>query len=404
MSLYYVLLRGWVHFGVAAWWVRLLSAAMGVAVIPVVYWIGREIFSRRAGMLAAFLLAINLFHIRYSQEARSYSLLVFLVALSFWSFFRCLKQANLWWTICYVLSSALALYAHFFAALALVAQLVSLVVIPKAWRPSGSRQFARISVVIVLGLPLLWFALFRNRGQLNWAPPVHWIDLYHFFLFITGSGLRFGIALFAFLIVTKAWIVRCRKYSWSIETWSVLVLILWLLLPVCLTLLVSVWKPVYAPRFLLFCVPAALLLVADGLAEIRYAWARYALVLALAVSTIGPIRSFYRDTGQEDWKGAVRFLAQNFSPADTAILPNPYCELPLKYELQQARVAIPDFQIASAVPSPELQSNGVGRLWVITCSASQDTNAQSAIQQYGIQEVRRFKGVEIVRLDRERPR
>jgi mannosyltransferase len=404
MSLYYVLLRGWLNFGDAAWWVRLPSALTGVATVPVVYAIGRDTFSRRTGIFAALLLAINLFHVRYSQEARSYSLLVFLVVLSFWSFFRCLKHANRVWSVCYVLSSALALYAHFFAALALVAQLVSLAVIPKAWRSSGTGQLVRTVVVIVLGLPLLWFVVSRNRGQLNWAPPVHWIDLYHFFLFFTGSGLRFGIALLAFVIAGKAWITRSRRRSWDIETWSVLVLILWLFLPVCLTLLVSIWKPVYAPRFLLFCLPAALLLVADGLAEIRYAWMRYVLMLALVVSSIAPIRSFYRETGQEDWKSAVEFLAQNFSPGDTAVLPNSYCESPLKYELQHAGVAIPDFQITSAVPSQSQQSNGTGRLWMITCSASKDANAQSAIQEYEAQEIRQFKGVEIVRLDREQQR
>src|ERR1035438_4219118 len=80
MSLYYVLLRGWLRFGDPAWWVRLLSALTAVAVVPIVYWIGRELLSDRAGVLAALLLAINVFHIRYSHEARSYSLVVLLVA------------------------------------------------------------------------------------------------------------------------------------------------------------------------------------------------------------------------------------------------------------------------------------------------------------------------------------
>ncbi len=400
MSLYYVLLRGWISFGDAAWWVRLLSALMGVAVVPVVYWIGKEIFSQRAGILAALLLAINPFAIRYSQEARSYSLFVLLVSVSFLAFFHCLKQPTRFWSVCYVLSTALALYAHFFAALVVLVQFVSLATVPAARRRSAIKQALQLGIVIALGLPLLWFVVFRDRGQLGWAPPVHWRDVYDVFRFMVGSGLKLGIAVIAFFIALTAWIGKCREKRWTMENWSVLVLVLWLFLPIFLTLLISIWKPMYAPRFLIFCLPAALLFVAEGIAEIRLAWIRYVLVLALVLGEIGPIRSYYAETGQEDWKSAIAFLAENVRAGGAAMLPNAYCELPLRYELEHAPYRIPELRIISSPLPDSPQAAGPEHLWIITCSATKNSNAQAAIAEYKVEEEKDFKGIRVTRLGR----
>ncbi len=368
MALYYLLLRGWVVIsGGREFWVRLLSVLMSVAVIPVVYWLGKEVFSRQAGIFAALLLALNPFDIRYAQEARGYSLFVLLVSVSFLALIQSFKNPGRFWGICYVLSTTFALYAHFFAALAVLVQVMALVVVPGDRSRLVKRQGLWVSIVIVLGLPLLWFVLFRNQGQLGWVPPVHGKDVYGIFRFLLGSGLKFGIAAIGFLLATNAWIARCRKGHWTMETWSVLVLLLWLFLPILLTLLVSIWKPIYAPRFLIFCLPAALLLVGGGLAEIRLAGLRYALVLAMVVSAVGPLRAYYAEVGQEDWRSAVQFLATNVGAGDAEILPNRYCELPLKYALEQAGVNRPAVKIILPPYSEQLRVNPPEHLWMVTC-------------------------------------
>jgi len=403
MSLYYVLLRGWVSFGDAAWWVRLLSALMGVMVVPVVYWIGKEVFSQRAGAVAALLFAVNPFHLRYAQEARSYSLFVLLVSVSFLAFFYCFKQPSRFWSICYVLSTSLALYAHFFAALAMLVQLVCLTAVPADRRRLARRQLWLLTISIASGVPLLCFVVFRDRGQLGWAPPVHWRDLYDVFRFMVGSGLKLAIAMVAVLMAAIAWAKKYRGTRWSMATWSGLVLALWLFLPVALTLLVSVWKPIYAPRFLIFCLPAAVLLVAGGIAEIRYAWIRHALVAALIVGEIGPITSYYKEPGQEDWKGAVGFLAENVQPGDIALFPNSYCELPFQYELGHARGTMPELTVIAS-SSLQTSTSSSGHLWMITCATTRDVGEQLGTPGYKLEIEKRFKGVLMSKLGREGPR
>ena len=93
--LYYVLAWGWAKaFGTGEIGLRSLSALFGAATVPVAYLIGRELASRRAGLIAAAIVAVNPMLIWYSQEARSYALLVFFGALSLLFFVRALRSGG----------------------------------------------------------------------------------------------------------------------------------------------------------------------------------------------------------------------------------------------------------------------------------------------------------------------
>src|SRR6202011_1466619 len=105
----------------------MFSLFCGVALIPVIYLLGKELFKQSVGLLAAVLVALNLFQIQYSQEARAYSLVVLLVTNSSLLFVRFLKQQSTTYWIAYVVVSALAVYAHIFAVLVLGAQVASLI-------------------------------------------------------------------------------------------------------------------------------------------------------------------------------------------------------------------------------------------------------------------------------------
>jgi 4-amino-4-deoxy-L-arabinose transferase-like glycosyltransferase len=101
---------------------RALSALLGVAVVPLLYLSGRELVSRRAGVMAAALTAVNPFMIWYSQEAREYMLLVALCSASLWCFARAwrapTRQALLWWAVV----SGLALLTQYFAGFLVAAE------------------------------------------------------------------------------------------------------------------------------------------------------------------------------------------------------------------------------------------------------------------------------------------
>ena len=82
MSLYYVALRFWLHFGSSPTYVRSLSVLFSLGAVAAIYFLGRRLFGTGIGLAASALLAFNAWELRYAQEARSYSLMVLLCTLS----------------------------------------------------------------------------------------------------------------------------------------------------------------------------------------------------------------------------------------------------------------------------------------------------------------------------------
>src|SRR6188474_3156113 len=93
--LYYVLAWGWAKvFGTGEVGLRSLTALFGAATVPVAFLIGRELANARAGLIAAALVAVSPMLIWYSQEARSYALLVFFGAVALLFLVRALRTGS----------------------------------------------------------------------------------------------------------------------------------------------------------------------------------------------------------------------------------------------------------------------------------------------------------------------
>ncbi len=162
--LYFVL--GWLWaklFGTGEAGLRSLSALAGTAVIPVTYLCGRELVSKRAGLVAGGLAAINPFLIWYSQEAREYMLLCLLCGLSLLFFARSLRSRSRrdlgWWAAC----SGLALLTHFFAAFLVAPEALWLL-----WRIRSRVAGVAVGVVAVVEAALVPLAVSDTSHPLGW--------------------------------------------------------------------------------------------------------------------------------------------------------------------------------------------------------------------------------------------
>jgi mannosyltransferase len=121
---YYVVAWAWQSaFGLGEVGMRTLSALAGTATIPVAYGAGAVLVSRRAGLVAAALVAVNPFLVWYSQEARSYALLTLLGAgtvLAFGHALRGSRRRLVGWAAL----SALAIATHYYAVFLVGAEVV----------------------------------------------------------------------------------------------------------------------------------------------------------------------------------------------------------------------------------------------------------------------------------------
>jgi 4-amino-4-deoxy-L-arabinose transferase-like glycosyltransferase len=128
---YYLLLKaGTTVWGASILGIRLWSLVFGVATLPLIMAVGRTLPGvRHAGVLAAAMLAVNEYHIFYSQQARSYAFYTFLVMLLvFWvSVITKEGEQNLPSVVGFSLM-VLLLYTHYVAALYVFAVIVAILV------------------------------------------------------------------------------------------------------------------------------------------------------------------------------------------------------------------------------------------------------------------------------------
>jgi mannosyltransferase len=175
--LYYALAWIWTQItGTGPWGLRSLSAIAGVATIPVTYLIGRELRERRAGLVAAALVAVNPMLIWYSQEARAYALLALFCALSLLYCVRALREDGVRDAdegereqrdkrnfVAWGVFSALALATHYFAVFPLAAEVILLL------RRRGRAAFAGLWIVALMAALLAPLAIHQmSYGHAEW--------------------------------------------------------------------------------------------------------------------------------------------------------------------------------------------------------------------------------------------
>jgi hypothetical protein len=164
--LYYCVAWAWARvFGYGETGLRSLSAVCGVLVVPVAYGVGARLISRRAGVIAAALTACSPLLIWYSQEARSYEMLVFLSSVSLLAFAYALASPTPRVVGAWVLASALALATHYYAVLAVVPEAACLLWVHRSRRPVQ----VGVAVVGVCGLALIPLAIGQSgTGNASW--------------------------------------------------------------------------------------------------------------------------------------------------------------------------------------------------------------------------------------------
>jgi 4-amino-4-deoxy-L-arabinose transferase-like glycosyltransferase len=182
--LYYLALWVWVRLaGASETGMRALSALAGTATVPLLWLLGRDLLGgaagRRAGVLAALLLAVSPYHVHYSQEAKAYALLLLFVTASAWMLLRaCDAPAGRGelaaWAIGHAVLASVAGLVHP-AGLFVVPAAVLVVLLPP-W-PGKKRLWALLSAAAFAPLPFLgWLLASRDAvanvgGALGWARP-----------------------------------------------------------------------------------------------------------------------------------------------------------------------------------------------------------------------------------------
>ncbi|GFE69611.1 glycosyltransferase family 39 protein [Chroococcus sp. FPU101] len=156
--LYYLLLFYWRSaFGKTEFALRSFSAILGVGSVIILYFATLKLYGKKHAIWSSLLLACSSFSIYYSQEARPYSLLIFLTVTQVYFFSRLIsqKQPKLIHQFLIAIFTALGcfgslLFSFFSIALCLAHLLVY----------KNFKQWVRIWLLpLIFSSPILWFYL-----------------------------------------------------------------------------------------------------------------------------------------------------------------------------------------------------------------------------------------------------
>ncbi|POX53509.1 hypothetical protein C3489_15300 [Streptomyces sp. Ru71] len=314
-GMYYLLMHGWVGlFGDSVLSLRLPSLVAAAATAAVVSLIGERLFGYRAGILAGFLLALAPAMSRYGQEARSYALVMFAVALATLLLLRALERpGSPWRWAAYTLALTVTGLLHLIALSVVLAHVCLLVVHVRQDRSLWWKPVLALSAVAGCVTPLLVLGSSQAQRQLYWVPkPDGWA------LFSLARD-AFASTLCAGALIALALLARSQRRA-------LLLCGAWAVLPPVLVWAASHGEVSYVRSvYVLFTVPAWAVLAGAGLASaVRSGRAAAAVVVALALVVLPDQRQVRQPFEHDapvpvDYAAAAGLVARLHRPGDAVV-------------------------------------------------------------------------------------
>lgn len=384
--LHYYMLHGWFElFGFGAFQARLLSAVLGTLAVVMIYLLARYLFDRRTALLSALLLAVSQLGVMYSQEARPYAQLLFLVLFSSYLFIIALweNRALPWWG--FVCSAVLMVYTHYLGILVVASLLLYAILYRKRYTLPGSWLIGGTLLALALYVPwmtsgIVAQALHSPKTLSTRKPPwfaVHWwtffdtIDRFNndrvvgllapppWWTFLAG-GLLFTAAAF---LALKPLVERSEAgLAERVHQDSVMLLAILWVLPVLLALGLGALNVQYNARYVAFCAAPYYILVARGISRLNSPRLRQALVVLILVYSAYGLRANYFIPYKENYRDALAYLAREYREGDCSIF-SPLGKVPLQWAIYPGNH--PDLRATSldAVGSGRIRCD---RVWLIT--------------------------------------
>jgi uncharacterized membrane protein len=306
-------------FGNSGLAARTLSVVFGVAGVGAMYLAGRHCFDARTGAIAAVLTTVNAFHIAYSQDARSYSLLFLVAALSYWAFIRLLSQPGWSTAFAYGLVTAAAIHVHYYAYVLVFGQLSAAFLMLALHRLTWRRVQPLLAAAAAAGLTAVaWIGPLIRAMRLReaWpAPPTPLFFAEYFHEYFGGQlllSLAFGALLVTLPFLLHAEAPKDEEATGFLRTGSRVGLLGG---AVAISLAAAYLRsvlvvPMLVPKVTIAFLPVVLLLIALTLSRISSNRVRIFVVSAVTViSVIGLFRSgYFSEPRKEQWREAVRYM------------------------------------------------------------------------------------------------
>jgi len=420
---YYIVLHFWIPlFRDSEFISRLPSVVFGSLSIPAIYAVGKLMFNKRVGLLAALVLAVSVLHINYSQEARGYTLMVLLTLFSFYSLLRMTGNRKRLYGVIYVISNVLLMYTHYYGALIVLLQNIFYFTLFLRDRKAGEidlRRWLTLQAVTgLLFLPgfLLWAKVTLSIQRGFWVPEPTLGSVAGYFTAYAGSGLLLIVfVMFALLSVVGFQNIkdsrRLKNFlqdfgnvpeSLGITSGSVMyLLILWLLVPILIPFIISMTStPVLVFRYTICASLAFYLLVSKGISNL----ANNRLVLAVSVVIVAlsfvNVYKLYERIDKPQWREAMKGIETDAGYGDIVLIFPSYQKDPAEYYKHRDDLKV----ITMSERLPTLPELGYRYIWIVIPADLQDTRSlKSDIStRYNLLSERSYVGLNVLQLSEKK--
>ncbi len=310
-------------FGEDEFGFRLISLIFGVLSILFLYLLIAEMFDPEAGLIAAFLLAINPFHIGFSMESRMYVMLGLFALTGFYSLYKALREDGyeFFWWFTFVLSCVVGIYTHnFFFFVLLPFAFIFLWQLFVAEKSFGKFLLGIFCAVLVIISYIPWFPNFIKQLEVEryWMAPNSFSNLKEYFLDFSNGSMYLLMGFLALCVIGVAWTFFRRRFiDYKEGIFAAFSLIIFLILGIGAPLAYSmIFEPIMKIRYMVFLVPIFMGLIALGI----YAFRRLSIIFSTAI-LLGivylwipwQVSAFPVEFG-EDYRGLVEVITENEAP------------------------------------------------------------------------------------------
>jgi hypothetical protein len=401
---YFVIMHYWLRLGDDEFMLRAPAAAFGCLGVIAAIVLGWLLAGRRGAWVLGLLVALSPPLLRYSQEARMYSQFVLMTtialcgllwlvknrdAAALWPFARraadaqprqepddgTRRRARRAWIV-FIIGLIGTIYSHntgmfFWAASWLAAGLVWLALPGKRW-PFLRNWLLANAAVFLAWTPWLG-PLSRQTKRISQA---FWVK------FPTPQGIVATLTdLFLFddkhLLPGAAIALGALLGLWALRRNKTLAgaLLLFALAPPAMILLVSLERPIWIPRIMLWCSVPFFALVACGIASLRGtlpALVGLSLAAMIAVTGAAGLRDgYFARLHKPRWEEALRHIQANERPGESIVLLIGQREGRLvRYYTRRQTNPIPKFQTRhTMVDKLERNLRGYRRAWLLAASS-----------------------------------
>ncbi len=383
--LYYLMLHFWIGlFGTSEFAVRSLSAIFGGLSIFALYKLGKYLFNVKIAIYSSFIMAISIFQIYFSQEARMYSLLTLTTLLSIFFFVKSLNENRPRFWVSYIIASILMLYSHAYGIFILILQFFCLLVYYRHEKGVFKKIFTAFSLITVGFFPWLIKLLDVTPYVLEGSSAIGWIPQPDIILILgtivvfcnssVVSLIVFGYSIRSIFTLSSLKrrftnssflesLIRIKACVFDSSKFSVTFCSMWIGIPIILVLLISfMFQPIYLPKYLILVSPAFYLLVSKGLVN-KNLKLRYILLLILLIDSAVIAYSYYTNPNKEQWREAVFYVQEHETAGDLIIVNAPWLKLSFEQYYTGSNVII-GLQTTDQL-SESLLTNEHDELWLI---------------------------------------